>query len=110
MNTLILILGVITFFSCITTTITTNINSPIIKSIICGILEITSGVNEINLLNIPLNIKAILITFIISFGGISSHIQVMSILEDTHLKYLPYFFTRIAHGIIASILTFLLIN
>ena len=110
MNTLILILGVITFFSCITTTITINIESPVIKSFICGLLEITSGVNEINLLNISLKLKAIIITFIISFGGISSHIQVMSILEDTHIKYLPYLFTRILHGVIAAFLAFLLIN
>ena len=109
-NTLILILGVITFFSLITTTITININNLYIKSIISGLLEITNGINSINLLNIDLKLKATITTFILSFGGISSHIQVMSILEDTHIKYLPYFITRIFHGIISSLLTFLLIN
>lgn len=109
-NTLLLILGVITFFSCITTLINLNISSPIIKSIICGIFEITQGINQINLLNISLKLKATLITFIISFGGLSSHMQVMSILEDTHISYRPYLYSRILHAFISSIIVYLLIN
>lgn len=109
-NTLLLILGVISFFSCITTLINLNISSPIIKSIICGIFEITQGINQINLLNISLKLKATLITFIISFGGLSSHMQVMSILEDTHIRYKPYLYSRIMHAFISSTIVYILIN
>lgn len=108
-NTLLLILGVITFFSCITTIITSYISSPLLKSLISGILEITQGVNQISLLNISLKSKAIIITFIISFGGLSSHMQVMSILENTNIKYIPYLLSRILHSIIASFILYLII-
>lgn len=109
-NTLILILGIITFFTSITTIINANISNPLIKSIICGLFEITQGINQIGSLNLSLRLKASLIAFIISFGGISGHIQVMSILEDTHIRYKLYLSSRILHAFIASILTFLLIN
>lgn len=108
-NILLLILGIISFFSCVTTLINSSITSPILKSIICGIFEITGGINQINLLNISLKFKAIFITFIISFGGLSSHMQVMSILEDTNIRYLPYLLSRIMHAVIASFIIYLII-
>lgn len=107
-NTLLLILGVITFFSCIITIITNNINSSLLKGILTSILEITQGINQISYLNIPLNLKCTLITFVISFGGLSSHMQVMSILEDTNIKYLPYLLARIFHALISSFIVYLI--
>lgn len=109
-NTLLLILGVISFFSCITTIINTTLSSQLLKSIICGIFEITQGINQISLLNISNKLKVSLITFIVSFGGLSSHMQVMSILEDTQIKYIPYFLSRILHGIIASFVIYIIIQ
>ncbi|HPF83533.1 MAG TPA: hypothetical protein PLV83_05170 [Bacilli bacterium] len=108
-NTLLLILGVISFFSIVTTIINNNISSPLIKAIICSIFEITQGINNINILNISLKMKAIIITFIISFGGLSSHMQVMSILEDNNISYLKYLISRIIHAILASIILYFLI-
>ena len=108
-NTLFLILGIISFFSFIIAIITSNINNPVLKSIICSILEITQGINSIGYLNISIKFKVVLITFIISFGGLSSHMQVMSILEDTNIKYFPYLLTRILHAIISSFLIIVLI-
>ena len=108
-NTLLLILGVISFFSFITTCINNSIENQFIKCIISGLLEITNGINNINLLNISLKLKSLFIIFIISFGGISSHIQVFSILEEYDIKYFPYFISRILHAILSSIILLLLI-
>ena len=109
LNTLLLILGVITFFSFLVTCINCFIENSLIRCIISGLLEITNGINNISLLNISLRFKSLFIIFIISFGGISSHIQVFSILEEYDIKYFPYLISRILHAIISSIILLLLI-
>lgn len=104
-NTLMLVLGVIT--SClIITTIIHNIfhTSPLFN----GILEITQGVKYVSLSNQKLLIKTLFITFYISFGGFSIHMQVMSILEKKKIRYLPYFRARIMHGIISTLIVLIL--
>ncbi|MEG0908955.1 MAG: hypothetical protein RSH78_01175 [Bacilli bacterium] len=107
-NTMLLILGIVTFFLIITTIIDSNINiPPYYQSIINGILEMTQGLKYISVLDIPLKVKAVLSTMIISFGGFSAHLQVMSILSDTEIKYFPYFISRVIHSLIASILIFI---
>lgn len=104
-NTLLLILGVVTFFLIITTIINNLINlSPINQGILNGIFEITQGLKYISVLDISLKTKTILSTMIISFGGLSGHMQVMGILSDTKIKYLPFLFGRIIHTIISSLL------
>ena len=108
-NTLLLILGVISFFSFLVTCINIYIQNPIMKCIISGLLEITNGINNINLLNIPIKEKLIYIISIISFGGLSSHIQVMSILEEYKIRYKMYLISRILHSIISTIILLLLI-
>ena len=45
---------------------------------------------------------------IISFGGLSVHLQVMSILSNTKVKYLPFLFSRIIHAILSGILSYVL--
>ena len=49
-------------------------------------------------------------TFLISFGGFSIHMQVFSILSDYKIKYLPYLITRIMHGLISASLVYLILN
>lgn len=108
-NTLLLILGVIVFFSFLTSCISLYIENPIIKALISGFLEITNGINNISLLNISLRKKLIFIMFIISFGGFSSHIQIMSILEENKIRYKMYLISRILHAFISTSILLLLI-
>ena len=104
-NTLMLILGVIT--SCLI--LITMINQILFLNPLCnGILEITQGIKYISSSHIDIFLKTIIITFFISFGGLSIHMQVMSILEDKKIRYLPYLFTRIIHGLISSIIVIIL--
>ena len=59
---------------------------------------------------ISLKTKTIISTMIISFGGLSGHMQVMGILSDTKIKYLPFLLGRIIHAIISSLLVFVLFD
>ena len=102
LNTMFLLLGIITIFSLITSYISNTFNlNTTIKTIISGLLEMTQGINNVNNLNISILFKTILITLFISFGGISVHMQVLSIINDYNIKYKSFFIARIIHSIIA---------
>ena len=100
-NTLLVILGVITTCLIITTIIDIN---PLYN----GILEITQGLKYISISNLNILIKVLLTTFLISFGGFSIHAQSFSILSNHNIKYFPYLIARIIHGIISSIIVYIL--
>ncbi len=106
-DTLLLILGVVTMFLIITTIIDQNIQlSSYHQSILNGCFEMTQGLKYISLLHIPLKYKATLSVMILSFGGFSVHMQMIGILSDTKIRYLPFLTARLLHASIASILVF----
>lgn len=110
-NTLLSILGIICVFLVLSKLINNLFSfNSLVNSAISGILEMTGGVNNISLLNLPNNLKASLITFIISFGGLSVHAQIISIISDTPIKYKYYLISRIYHAFISSSLVFLILN
>ncbi len=110
-KTLLLLLGIITTFLILTIIIKRIFNfNDISIAIISGLLEMTQGVTAISELSLAINIKASLITFFISFGGFSIHMQVMSILSNTNIKYFPYFIARLLHGLIASSIVYLILT
>jgi len=107
---LFLLFGIICFFMIITAIIKENINlSNNLSSILCGFLEMTQGVYYVSSLSIPISIKAGLITFLISFGGFSIHMQVFSILSNYKLNYKNYLLTRILHAFISSSIVYLIL-
>ena len=108
-ETLLLILGSISIFSFLTVIISKIFYfDNITLSIISGILEITNGINLISTLTIPIKYKAIIISMMLSFGGLSIHLQIKSILSNTNIKYYPYLFTRLIHSFISGFLVFLI--
>jgi len=109
LETLFLLLGIVTVFLIITTLLDVFFKfSPLFKVIISGLLEMTQGVKAVSTLNYSLLIKSILITFFISFGGFSVHAQVLSIISEEKIKYKYFFIARIMHTLIATILVFIL--
>lgn len=108
-NTLLLILGVITFCLIITGLIDKIIYINSNFKFIYGIIEITQGLKYLSLSNLNIYIKTIISSFIISFGGICIHIQVFSILDNKKIRYMPYLFSRILQAILSSLITFLII-
>ena len=107
-STLLLILGTVTIFLVLTTLINNNLSvSLYYKSIINGIFEMTQGLKYLSMLKIPLYKQALFSVFFISFGGLSVHMQVLSIISDTKIKYFPYFISRILHASISTIIFFI---
>ena len=107
-NTLLLILGIITFCLIITGILDQILFINENYKFIYGILEITQGLKYLSISNFNIIIKAVIASFIISFGGFCIHIQVFSILDNKKIRYIPYFISRLIHGIISSILTFII--
>ena len=70
----------------------------------------TNGLSMINKLEFNLISKACLSTFFISFGGLSIHLQVMSILSDYKINYFIYLIARLLHGGISALLVFLILT
>ena len=68
----------------------------------------TQGIKYVSLLDISANLKSALITFFISFGGISIHLQIKSILSNTNVNYKNYLFARIIHASLSSIIVFII--
>ena len=96
LSTMILIFGILVTFQII---ITMMPKSTIIK----GLIEMTIGLKYTSLLT-NTNLKLILSTFFLSFGGLCIHTQIMNILNKKRVKYLPFLLARIIHGITSSIL------
>lgn len=103
LNTLIMILGTIVFYMIITNLISTIFNVNDINNIfIKGLFEITQSLNILPNLHINSFIKEIITISIISFGGLSIHTQVLSIINDTNISYKNFFIGRILHTLIST--------
>ncbi len=110
-QTLLLILGTVTTFLVITTIIDHHIQlNNYHQSILNGFVEMTQGLKYVSTLNIPLKLKSILSAMILSFGGLSVHMQVVSIISSTKIKYFPFLVARIIHALLASFLVFILFD
>ena len=110
LNTLVFIFGIITFFLIITNLINNHLNiNPITNTLITGFLEMTSGIKNLSNQDLNITIKAILSVAFISFGGLSVHAQIMNILKEKKVKYLPFLLSRILHVIISVIILYILL-
>lgn len=110
LDILFLMLGIIIIFLIISSFIDIfNFNSNF-SLIIKGILEMTQGVKLVSISNFSLIYKVVLMTFFLSFGGISVHMQVSSVIDGSKIKYKNFLVSRIIHSILSSILAFILFN
>ena len=85
-----------------------NLDLNIISSFLSGLLELTNGCKEISVLGVSLISKLCMISFLIGWGGFSVHGQAISFLSKTDIDISLYFFSKIIHGTIASIYTYLI--
>lgn len=83
-----------------------NIPVEVIPALVTGLFEITMGAEAISkVTTIPLMWQLALISFILGFNGFSIQAQVASLIAKTDIRFYPFFFARIAHAIMASVLT-----
>lgn len=114
MNSILLIGGFIIFYSVIIELLFASkpfslnyyvfpIDINILQGLLAGILELTTGCKKITCANVDLITKITIINFIIGWGGISIHSQVLAFLSNTDLNGRIYIIAKFFHGILASI-------
>lgn len=103
-NTTIMILGSITFFMVLSNILNNYIDNKYLALFIKMFLEVTQGLDFLSSLNFNSIIKEILTLITISFGGLSIHSQIYSLICDTKLKYSNFLKGRIFAIFISIIL------
>ena len=107
-DSLFMISGTVTLFLILSTLIINVFNLNDYMSVLLqGILEMTMSIAALSLLKISDIIKVVIATTIISFGGLSIHLQVYSSL-DNKIKYRNYFIGRVYQTIISGIISFII--
>ena len=82
-----------------------QLGSPFIS----GLFEMTIGSQLVSELDgVSLLQQALVVSFMLAFGGFSIQAQVASILAQSDLRFIPFFFARIMQGIFAAIITLFL--
>jgi len=101
---LLSILGTIITMLVLVTLVKTN--NVLIDNTLNGLLEITSGLINLSSLSISYSLKRILTITYLSFGGISIHMQIKSILKDA-ISYKLFYQTRFLSIIISFLLSYI---
>lgn len=101
-DVLLLILGVVTTFAILSTILGIN-------NYYSGFFEITQGLKYLSITDLSIELKCVLATCIISFGGLSIHMQIISILSEIKVKYFPFLCARVLHAVISSIMVLIII-
>lgn len=108
-DSLLVILGTLTVFLIISTIIINIFNLNTTNSLLIkSILELTSGLKELSLLNLDNKSLVILSSCILSFGGLSVHMQVINELTDTDISYKNFFIGRIFQTILSLIISYII--
>ena len=83
------------------------INNLFLKSTILSITEITSSLNNLSIISLPINIKILLSIITISTTGLCIQTQILNITNNINIK--EYIKNRLLHLVIYLILTYLFI-
>ncbi len=103
------ILGTLTVFLIISSLLINvfNFNNGI-SLLIKSILELTSGLKELSNFNLNNSYLVIASSCILSFGGLSVHMQVINELSDTDISYSNFFIGRIIQVILSLVVSYIL--
>ena len=77
------------------------------KAIVIGILEVTTGIDQICKLPIDNNIKIVLVSVLTSFGGLSGLAQTKSVLGKSRLSIKSYVAVKLLGAFVAMLLSLL---
>lgn len=107
-STLLTISGTICLFLILSSLICNIFNLNIYLEIfVKSMLEMTMGLYTLSTTNISDTLKIIISTSILSFGGLSIHMQVLTCLGE-EIRYRNYFIGRIYQVVIAIIISFII--
>jgi len=110
MEALVLVGGMIIFFSVVIRAMSVVTGDSPIMSVIAGIIEVTNGANAIGngVQGVISTYRLAAIGGIISFGGFSVHAQSLHFTAGTGIKAGPYILYKGLNGIIAAVLTWVI--
>ena len=103
---MIKIMGIIIFFKIILDLVMTKNN--VLISLLKGLIEVTSGLNTLTLINTKVIIKEIISYIIISFMGFSIQMQISTILENYNINYKYFYLSRLFLIILGIIIILIL--
>lgn len=96
--------GYLVLFSVLASFITNlPLKDATLTAFLTGVLEITTGIQNISNLSLPFDIKVILVTTITAFGGFSSFAQTKSVISGTSISSSTYLLTKFISAIFAFI-------
>ncbi len=104
LNTMLLILGTITFYNIFICLVKNFLKNNFIITLLTGLLEFSQGLNALSTLNNSIILKAYLALLFISFGSLSILTQIKSIINDTDLNFKKFIKFRFLHILISFIL------
>lgn len=108
-DSLLLIAGTLTVFLIISTIIINLLNLNTVNSLLIkSILEITSGLKELSMTNFSNKTLVIMSSCILSFGGLSVHMQVINELNETDISYKNFFIGRIFQTFLSLIVSYII--
>lgn len=84
------------------------INNETVSSVLKGLLEMTAGSNMISLCDINLSLKTALISFVVSFGGLSVVGQSISMTSGSGIRAGTILKIKLTHGLLAGIISVIL--
>lgn len=82
--------------------------TPLADAIIFGLFEVTLGARAAGTAGTSLIHQVAIAAWVLSWGGLSVHAQIVSLLSRTDLRYKPLMVARMLHGFIALGLVYLL--
>lgn len=104
LKVILIIYGTSVFFYLITVIINKYLTLNVLSHVLLnGIFDLTKGLFSISLLSNKL-LKSLLIIIFFSFGSLSIHIQIKSIITNTSLKYKYFILGRLLQILFATIL------
>ena len=77
----------------------------VVNSVLCGLLEITRGIIELNCCNISIIIKTIISSFLIGFGGFSIFFQSAHFIEKLNIKKSFILLQKITQALFSSLIS-----
>ena len=108
-DTTLLICGIVVVFSMLSSIIVDTFNLNIYNEmLIKGLCEITIGIQALSSLDITIRLKLVITSCFLAFGGISVHVQVLSQIVGTKIKYIYFFIGRMYQLILSGIITYLI--
>lgn len=77
------------------------------ESIFNGLIEVTRGLLDLSYCQVNSTLLLCTATFLISFGGLSIHLQSISFLKSAKIKMSVYFLQKFTHSILSCLFCFL---